>query len=335
VGESWWDVGVITVLFTWADLASTRFAISPLWETVSSRWALHAPERCPHHKPWVHRARAANHRPGFADQARLLDAFITDGRWIPDFLTPPPTSPLAGIDEELDRVLATPPEVVSADIEATAAKLPLTPLARRIAADPAPWVRQLTDALRRWYDLAVKPDWPRMRALLESDIAFRAKTFADFGPGRLFESIHPSLSWHGTELRQEFSGHQRLELRGDGMPLFPSIFLSGKPALTVRPESSVCMAYAARAIGTLWETGRAVRRDSALSALVGPTRARLMAMLEAPGSTTQLALRTGLTPAAVSRHLLVLHHADLASRHRQGKEVFYVLTDLGRQLLAH
>ncbi|WP_240799347.1 helix-turn-helix domain-containing protein [Streptomyces sp. A0958] len=42
----------------------------------------------------------------------------------------------------------------------------------------------------------------------------------------------------------------------------------------------------------------------------------------------------GLAPSTVSEHLSVLAGADVVTRHRIGRSVYYQLTDSGRALLA-
>lgn len=326
----------MTVLrFSPADLAGTRFAMSPTWETVCSRWVLRRPERSPHHRTWLREATRADAQASFARHARVLDAFVRPSTWLPDFLTPPPSTASPDFEAELAVVAATPPDVVRADILATRASRPLTAFARQVADDPGAWLPAVVDAVRAWHRVAVAAHWPRMQTLLESDIAYRAATFARHGPGRMFESIHESLSWHDDALHVDDPHDTDIRLAGGGMPLMPSLFFTNRPAVTVRPESPPSLVYAARAAGTLWDTRRTPPADQALGALLGASRARLLALLEAPATTTQAATRLDLAPAAVSAHLKVLHEGGLVSRHRHGREVFYVLTDLGRRLVEH
>lgn len=321
------------IRFSPTDLARTRFATSPTWETVVSWGVQRRPQRSPHHRTWLAPAIRAAGRPGFAEHARLLDAFVRPHAWMPDFLTPPPTTAAPDFEEELAVVAATPPEVVRADILATDPKRPLSRLGLRVADDPEAWLPRLVEALRGWHAVAIAPHWPRMQTLLEADIAFRAATITKHGPGRMFESVHERLRWHDDRLLLDDGEDFDLRLGGQGMPLMPSLFFLSGPALTVRPESPPLLVYGARAAGTLWETRRTPPADAALGALVGGTRARVIALLEAPATTTAIAIRLGLAPAAVSGHLRVLHEAGVASRHRHGREVFYVLTDLGRRLV--
>ena len=66
--------------------------------------------------------------------------------------------------------------------------------------------------------------------------------------------------------------------------------------------------------------------------LVGRRRATLLRSLERPGSTKELALRTGWSPGGVSSHLGVLRRTGLVVRRREGREVVYSRTAAGDAL---
>ena len=93
------------------------------------------------------------------------------------------------------------------------------------------------------------------------------------------------------------------------------------------------LAYPARGIGTLWETG-APPSPHALAALIGRTRAAMLTALAEPCSTTALARRLSITPGAVSQHLSVLLDAGMVTRSRVGRSVLYRRTRSGDTLAA-
>ena len=103
---------MIRFRFGHEDLVRTRFAISPLFDLVWSTDALRDPARRSLHLPWV---RAARERLGDFDYT-LLDLLGTSSYvgYVPDFISPPPTTPLAEFDDELARVRATPPDLLRA-----------------------------------------------------------------------------------------------------------------------------------------------------------------------------------------------------------------------------
>lgn len=320
------------VHFTSADRARTRFAISPIWETVLS-WGVHKrPQRSPH-RTWVTAAARAAGRASFAEHATLLDALVGPHARLPAFLTPPPGTAAPDFTAELEVLATTPPAEVHADVEATEGRRP-TRLARSVAEDPEAWLPRVVEAVHAWHRLAIAPHWGRMQTVLEADIAHRAAVLAEHGPGAMFESIDDSLTWAEDLLRVADGADLDVRLSGQGMPLLPCIFSTRGPGLTVRPGSAPLLVYRARAAGTLWQPRRRPPANAALGALLGPSRARVLALLDAPATTTGVATRLGAGAPTVNAHLKVLTEAGLASRHRHGREVFYVVTDLGRRLLA-
>lgn len=350
----WTDGGtrVSEVRFEVADVAEIRFCVSPLWETVASLWALAQPGRHALHLPWIKVARGLARRRELAVHVQLLCAFARPRSWLPDFLTPPPGSPLVGIGEELEAVRATPAAEVRRDVLVTAESRPLDPLAQRLADEPGVMLPRLVDAARAWHDAAIGPHWPRMRALLESDIAYRARQLATGGARLLFDTLHPTARWDGDRLVIADRWTQSLSVSGRGFPLMPSVFADKGPLISCSDESAPGAVYPARAIGTLWEgMGRPMAGErrtatgargaaqgagaqaAALGGVLGPARARLLDLLRAPGTTSDLAHRTGLSIGAVSQQLGLLHAARLIERNRQGRSVYYLCTDLGVALL--
>ncbi|WP_373430133.1 ArsR/SmtB family transcription factor [Streptomyces sp. V1I1] len=93
------------------------------------------------------------------------------------------------------------------------------------------------------------------------------------------------------------------------------------------------LAYPARGVGSLWEP-RPITRTDAIAAVLGRSRTLLLAELETPASTTELAHRTGLSPAGVSQYLTALRDAGLVSAHRAGRSVLYARTSAAEAILA-
>src|SRR5829696_9167652 len=102
---------MITIPLTTEDLTKVRLAPSTLWETVISFGVLlHRRDTVP--APWAPRA------PGsfWHGSLPLLAAMCLE-KHCPDFLSPPPDASLVGFDEELERLRATPPEVVHTEVQ--------------------------------------------------------------------------------------------------------------------------------------------------------------------------------------------------------------------------
>jgi DNA-binding transcriptional ArsR family regulator len=66
--------------------------------------------------------------------------------------------------------------------------------------------------------------------------------------------------------------------------------------------------------------------------LLGAPRARLLAALRSPATTSALASRFGVTPGTVSQHLAVLYRGGLVDPRRSGRTVLYQASKLGLAL---
>jgi DNA-binding transcriptional ArsR family regulator len=115
-----------------------------------------------------------------------------------------------------------------------------------------------------------------------------------------------------------------------GLVLVPSVFV-WPSVMTVWAGEVPQLAYPARGVATLWE--RSSWAPDALGAVIGRGRARLLAELGAPLSTTELARRTGISAGGVSQHLSALRAAGLVVTHRQGRAVLNSRTAVADALL--
>ena len=328
----------VTIRLSGEELAETRFAFSPIWELGMS---LYKPMRDPSkhalHLPWIQATREAIE----GHDLSLLFAVAPPAglpgdahAYIPDFLTPPPATPFPEFEEELEMVAATPPDVVRSDVEMMARSLagyPVSELTDRIIEDPAGMLPQLVDQMRDYWKLAIEPFWPRIRALHEADVTYRARQLALGGAELLFADLHPMLEWHDGELVINKVYEATVDPAGNGLLLIPAVFDWPGIALMVETEQPT-LSYSPRGIATLWEDA-APERTGAMDDLIGGTRADILRVLEIPMTTTELARRLHLTPAAVSQQLGVLRRAGVVDARRQGREVFSELTPDGRRLL--
>ncbi|MFJ5832596.1 ArsR family transcriptional regulator [Streptomyces sp. NPDC093089] len=219
-------------------------------------------------------------------------------------LVPPPRCPLAEIEEELAVLTGQPDHA---------------------------------DGLLGWWRAGVRPYWPRIRAVLEADLAYRTRQLAEDGIQEVFAHLHPSLRWAEDRLTGAGLPARGMALDGGGITLAPSVFtprcvlLPGRESGPGRSGTAPCLVYPARAVGTLWE--RRAEPGDGLARLLGRSRAGLLGRTSSPTTTTGLALQTGLSPGAVSQHLAVLRDAGLVTPHRYRREVYYRASELGLALL--
>jgi DNA-binding transcriptional ArsR family regulator len=109
----------------------------------------------------------------------------------------------------------------------------------------------------------------------------------------------------------------------------PTVFSWERPSVISIEPWQPTLIYPARGVALLWESADAAPE---LSGLIGATRARILGVLDAPQSTTELAAQLDLTPGGVSQHLSVLAKAGLVVRRRERRVVLYARTELGDQL---
>jgi len=308
------------------DLAEVRFAISPLNELTLSLRALREPGRYPLHLPWLQAT--AEVREGL-DQEMLL-ALTNTSLWTPDFLNPRPRSPLTDIDDELALVTRTPAPVLRrhlAEVHPDGLPPALAGRADRV-------LGRIVATLADYWETCFVPWWPRMRAVLEADVVHRGRVMAREGLAAMFADISDRLRLVDNVL--EVVLHHPVSYRrstaGEGLTLVPSLFPRAVSAPITGDEPAVVM-YAARGVGTLWEPEPATR-PLALARLIGDVRAHLLAVLESPASSTELAVRLGVTTSAVNQHLRTLRAGGLLTSARHGRSVLYLRSELGDRLVS-
>jgi len=282
------------------------------------------------HLPWVEQVRGTV---GDLDLLPLLSLLPPEG-YVPDFLTPPPESPLARVDEELDRILATPPRQVVKELDIFAGQHggSIPAAAQALRRNPRRELPKLVATLRDYWQRAVEPHWPRVLALLSADLRHRAKALTEGGANALFDDLAPTIAFDGgwLDITQEWQGV--VELDGRGLLLVPSAFSCTRPSLIALKPGQPTVIYPARGIALLWDSMREAEPE--LAGLLGSTRARLLGALDAPRSTTELAAQLGVTPGGVSQHLTALARGRLVAKQREGRVVLYGRTRLGDALLA-
>jgi DNA-binding transcriptional ArsR family regulator len=311
------------------DLAEVSFAWSALQETVFSLRAWRLPGRYASHLPWLRALHGGEER---LDR-EALRALVTERRWVPDFSTPRPTSPMPDIAAEFAALRATPLDAMLADLERTYQGLPWPAVFAGAHHDPAGTLDRIATALERYWEVCVAPWWPRIRAVLEADVVYRSRRLALGGAQALFADLDARISWHDGVLRVA-NNHTDADVTvaGRGLPLTPTLFATGALTLIDPTAGPPMIAYPARGRATVFEPTPPAA-PGALAALLGEPRARLLALLDGPATTTELAYRLAVTPSAVSQQLAVLHAAGLLNRARSGRTVLYARSRLGDDLV--
>jgi DNA-binding transcriptional ArsR family regulator len=321
----------LTLELSVSDLASTRFAISPLSETISALQQLGDRGRQEINLRWLRWASdelAA--RP--LELPRTWPLIVNDRPNWPQFLLPAPVSAGTTIDDDLVALRRTTARQVRASLHRVFGD-DLPHRAAELAAHPAAGLRAIAAELREAHDRLIAPHWSRIRAVLDADIAYRAKQLAAGGAERLFPDLHPDLHWHDGRLTLEpWCTDRGLNPAPGGLVLLPVVL--GPPYVLIKGNSTThtTVRYPARGVGALWMAGTRPASNSAIR-LLGRPRAELLEALRSPATTTDLARALNVSPSAVSQHLGILRDSGLVAGERSGRNVLYLTTDRGLALL--
>ena len=312
------------------DLVRTRFAISPLFDLIWSTDVLRDPAGHSLHLPW---ARAVRRRLAGFDY-ELVDLLATSSPqgYAPDFVAPPPTTPLAELDDELARVRATPHEQVAREIGWRFEGKAVPDAARALLDEPQRGLAGLTAMMAEYFERAIAPWWPEIRAALEDDIVHRARRLTAGGAIEVFDDLHHQVHWRDGALEVDRPYEQEVDLGGRGLLLVPAAFAWPRVFAMVDEPWQPALIYTPRGLGSLWAPA-ADGDGEALAALLGRRRAAILATLGTPAATNDLARRLGASPAGVNEHLGVLRRAGLVRTARDGRRVLYSRTPTGDALL--
>lgn len=324
------------ITLTPEDLTRIRFESSPLWETVASIRTL---QRQPAiHRPWVQATRKVLSSSDDPDKARHVDILSTLVRpqaYLADALTPTP-SRHGDFEASLAAVAAVDPAIWRENLGFLRRLEPTPRYVRTVdllLQDLAAGIAMIVDALRWYWELAIRPWWPRLRSLQLEDIDWRLAQISQHGIHEVLKSLHPSVipTATGLDIVRDCDADIPPE-PGSGLILVPNAFIWPETlVLNVAPFVPT-LTYAPRGVGRLWESAPSCP-DAPLAKLLGKTRAQILAQLDVPMTTTQLSCALDLAPATVSTHLKVMSEGGLAVSLRAGREVFYRRAEVGESLL--
>ncbi len=147
---------MISIRASAEDLMQTRFAFSPLWEVVASFRALVDPSRHAIHLPWMVQARERLR----GLELGSLRALAQPEGYIPDFLTPPPTTPFPRFSAEIEALRRTPSERVREEVGRLVGQSSSSDRDHELEAyltDPSGSVERLAQTLVGYYERVIAP----------------------------------------------------------------------------------------------------------------------------------------------------------------------------------
>lgn len=307
-----------------SDVSAVRFGISPLSELGLGLRAFRAPERYPLQRPWLQRIAGALpvlDRP-------VLAGLVDDRRWVADFVNPRPDAPLGSFDDELRALGRISPARLRTDLERVHGTVPDVFVGRHEDV-----VDRLVRALATTWELCFAPYWPRMRRVLEADVTHRGRIAAHEGVGAVLRGLSESVRFDGRHVDVRLSSPIARDrpVQGEGLTLVPSVFVV-RASTPIDDDMPPTVMYPARGQGAMWST--ASHPDAgAVRDLLGGTRAALLEALGEPASSTDLAMRFGVSTSAVNQHLRVMERGGLLNRTRYGRAVLYYRSTVGDALV--
>lgn len=327
---------VLKISLDVADLAATRFAVSPLCETIKALQLLAQPEPPAVSRPFVDWAREQlRQRP--LRLANLWPLVVTGLPTYPEFLIPAPQSRWPAFADELAQLAATSAQSVRMSLRHVFGDGPWPGSARALFRRPV--FGQITAELAQCHDRLVAPHWDRIRPVLDADIGYRTGLLASGGARALFGDMHQDLRWSAGTLTitdPDTAGSEYwVQLGPDGLVMIPGVFSWPVVSVSRATSTQTVLVYPARGAATVWHAIEdQAASGTAAEHLLGVMRARLLSTLRSPATTTALARQLGVTPSAVSQHLTFLHRGGLIDRQRAGRAVLYQTSELGMALLS-
>ncbi len=319
--------------FTEADLDKVQICdtAGPLTETVFAFSFL----RCPMQPRGLFAGWRTAALGQLTSQMTPLATLVPVGTRGVDFYTL--TGRAATIEQGVMALLAVPDQDMLAEIELFDRSRRLPKQAWAVATDEAAR-RDLANAIGAAYRLLVEPHWPRISGQLHAAQVARYRLLRDGGPERLLASLGlPTIRWRSPVLEIQAISDVDLHLTGSGIALVPSLFAGRIPGLHLnsrQPAAPPRLVLPSLDVTAGNQPGGDPRGGGqALGALLGKTRAAVLAAVALGCTTTELAQRCEVSLAAASQHATVLRNAGLITTSRQGSAVLHVLTPLGAGLL--
>lgn len=300
----------------------TRFAVSPLGQVVNLMVALaEDPAAVP-----------ASWRARFAAVVREADLRLIPALaprrgycYCPDFLEPRPGR---SVDEGLHEIATAEAEQIRQELDILRTGRPAAGIPARgrpPVLEPgreAQFAERAAAEIHRLWAAAFAPWWPSLRSRLERDVDHRAAIAARHGLASAIESAGSELTWdNGAVAVGKHKATPALVRDAPALVLSPALF-----SRHTSVSFDITVPFHVRPPLIYYPAIREAARSNGQSLpaeLVGDTRARLLAELRHPRSTTELAVLLHLTPATVSYHLQILHRAGAVRRVRQARRVLY------------
>ena len=238
------------------------------------------------------------------------------------------------IEHQLRLVANWSPKLLRTELESVWQGLPMPDAARQVIADGPAGVRRVAAALAAYWEAVIAPDWEHMRAVIDAEIAYRARQLVLGGISAVPNDLHPRLQLDHATIRLNKTGQQNYDLAGTACCWSRRYSPARISCSTL--EALACRSSATpRGLGVVWENnGASPPGDDAFSALMGKGRTAILRRTQLPATTTDLARELGLSGATVSVDLATLKRCGMVTPWRSGRRVLYQRTALASSILS-
>jgi DNA-binding transcriptional ArsR family regulator len=326
-------------------MANLRFAYSPLIDLVISFNTLKNNYRKDLYRRWIDEASHAVYGLEFplmnelilsdrehSERHRANDYYIVKiGRYMPDFLTAAPLYPIRNIEEAFAKLLEIPDTLIRNEIKIMINIYGASDILCDFLAYPRENLCGLIQEMREYWNRALAHHWLRILAVLENDILHHSRVLTLHGSEKLFPELNKRFWYKDNVVYLKENTFLDFKINEDYLYLSPSIFSGEFLWYGVQKPWRPTFNYTPRGVG-LWNYEQAAPSQE-LEILIGSGKASLLMVLSNPLSTGEIAYKLKLTSGAVSQHLAKLHETGLVEYYRNGKRVFYRLTERGQQLV--
>lgn len=310
-------------------LSRSRFALSPLAETVGAIISLRLARPDPWMSGWyATHQKSFDRRLGRDPFLRGLAQALSSTKWLPDVVALPPNGGMnTSLSAELEPVCSMTDAEIRVAFEVSGRHSWVEQDSRWL--DTSDLGDKLASALNTVWSRHVAPDWPRRREALEREVMYRAGLLAAFGWPKALEGMSRRSRWVGFDSIQ-FSNRAGADryIGDEGLQFVPVTLRDGSWLCESKTAGYALVYPARRAAVKAPANGRV-----ALERLIGRGRAELLNRMSRPGTATELARELEVSLGTVGRHLQILRDAGLIVGLREGHKVVYRLTVRGASLL--
>ncbi|WP_017587154.1 ArsR/SmtB family transcription factor [Nocardiopsis ganjiahuensis] len=311
------------------DVSAIRFGVSPGHELAHAVRVLLTPQRHPLQWGWLRSVRASV--PGAA--LDRLAVVIREEGYLPDFLTSAPTWDMTP-REEFERLRGVPPDAVRADLGKVLVRSEgrARALVAGMIEQPERARDMIADAWDQVWQATMAAHWPQIRRLLGADIDLRMRRMGAGGVGAMVATLHETVRWRRNSIEVSLRLHDEdVRCEGSGVVLVPSVMGTARCAVLTEPPVQPTLFYPVDGLAETWIRGAAA--EEALADLLGSGRARVLACLDGPRTTSEAGRACAMAVSTVSHHLAVLRRSGLVHARREGNRVLHTRTPLGEALL--